>query len=433
MDEYKKLLKELVSYQTVSSDPSKKDEFDKVTTFFSKLLQEVGFHVAVFEQYGHPIFYASYVANPGYKTCLIYGHYDVQPAARSDGWDSEPFEVVEKDEALFGRGTMDDKGQLLAHMVTIRELARRNLLRYNIIFLSEGEEEIGSPHIEQFIQDHTDLLKADFVVLSDGEIPGEHPSIELGFRGLTNGELTISVADNDLHSGLYGGVAPNAAHIAAQVIASLHDNNGAVAIDGFYDNVEPITFHSPLQYDLETYKKNTGAKAALTQDNLDIYIQVGLLPALNVVGMYSGYLGEGIKTSIPSRAVIKFNLRIVKTQTPDEVGEKLKKHIAKVLPSYVDYTFSITEKAYPAKIDVNNAYVKQAATLLEEIFGHEVFYKYVGGTEPVIAYFEKQLQIPQVLVPFANEDGHMHGINENFRIKNIEYMLEFSRRFFGNR
>lgn len=432
-EEYKTLLTEFVKLKTVSSDSSQMAEFIKTMAFFSKILEESKFTTQVFYDYGHPIFFAEYEVDPRFPTCLIYGHYDVQPAEKSDGWNSNPFEVIEKDGKLFGRGTMDDKGQLLMHMLVIKHLIKNNELRYNIKFISEGEEEIGSPHIERFIEEHKELLKADFIMLSDGELMGTNPTIELGFRGIVNGELTIITATNDLHSGLYGGVAPNAAHVASKFIHDMHDELNNITVEGFYDNVDKITYTSPINYDVETYKKNTGAKALHLQKGMDIYTQVGLMPAFNIVGMWSGYIGEGIKTAIPSKATIKFNTRIVQRQTPEEVEDKLRKHVKKMLPDFVEYDLVINEKAYPAKVEKENVFLQKASDVLTKIFGSEPTYKYDGGTEPVIAYFAKHLGYPQAIIPFANEDGHMHGIDENFEISYIKKGLEFSKEFFGTK
>jgi len=431
IDQYKKLVRELISLQSVSADPSKKEDCLKTAEWLSAFLKNAGFKSQIFEGYGNPIVLASIEIDPSFETCLIYGHYDVQPAEKEDGWDNDPFEVTEKNGKLFGRGIMDDKGQFFVHLITISNLIKEKKLKYNIKFIFEGNEETGSPFIEKFIQDNKDILTCDFILISDGEMTRGKPTIELGNRGILNWKLTVKTSNSDIHSGLYGGAAPNAIHELNKFVHHLLDENNRVAIEGFYDAVDKIEEGYNIPFDLDEYKKNSGTKAILTEPEHDFFTQTGLRPSMTVTGMYGGHIREGHKTSIPATATAKINLRLVKSQTPHAVAELVKKHVKKHMPHYVEYDLSFDEFAGPSKTDKNSKYVQMAVKVLEEVFKSSVHYRYVGGTEPVILYFQQILGNPIVSVPFANEDGFMHGVNENFNIENIEKMMEFGKKFFG--
>ncbi len=431
LGEYKKHAKNLIALKSVSSDASLKEDCKKTAEYLSDLLASYGFEPRLIEGYGNPVVYASFVVDPSRETALIYGHYDVQDAQKEDGWDTDPYDMNEKNGKLFGRGIMDDKCQLLIHVLTIGKLIKEKKLGYNIKFFLEGNEEEGSPYIEKCIEDNTDLLSCDFILLSDGEMTRGKPTIELGNRGIVNMTVRLTTAGNELHSGAYGGAAPNAVHELSKIIASLYDKNNKLTIDEFYDDVEEIIDIAEIPFDLEEYTKNTGAKAVLTEREYDFYLQTGLRPSLTVTGMYGGYIKEGHKTIIPSSATAKLNFRLVKNQNPKKIGEIVKKHLEKKMPAYVDYDITIDEYALPNKTTADNRYVKKAVEVLEQVFGSKVYYRYVGGTEPVLMYFQNFLGRPIVSVPFANEDGAMHGINENFDIANIEKGIEFSENFFG--
>ena len=431
MDEYKKVAAQLVAFKSVSADPTYKGDCRKTAAFLRDLLLSYGFDAKAIEGYGNPIVFGTYTVDPKLETCLIYGHYDVQPAAKEDGWGTDPFVMTEKDGRLYGRGIMDDKCQFLIHILTIGKLIKEKKLGYNIKFLFEGNEEEGSPRIEQFVKDHKNQLSCDFVLLSDGELTRGKPTLELGNRGILNWKLTLKTAKTDIHSGIFGGAAPNAVQELAKFVESLLDNNNRITIEGFYDAVDPVDEEYVLPFDFEEYKVNSGTKAILTEPEYDFYKQTGLRPAMTVTGMYGGYIEEGHKTSIPAVATVKINFRLVKSQEPKEIAKLVEKHLIKHIPEYVDYEVSFDEFAGPSKTDRTNEYVQKAKKVLEKIFDHKAYYRYVGGTEPVILYFQQILKKPIVSVPFANEDGFMHGANENFKVENIDKGLAFSEQFFG--
>ena len=430
MEEYKKLLTQLVGLKSVSALPECKEDTRKTAQWLADFLSSCGFSAELFEGYGNPVMVACYVVDPNYKTCLIYGHYDVQPASIEDGWDQDPFVLTEKNNRLYGRGAMDDKGQLLAHIVSITNLIKAGKLGYNITFISEGNEEVGSGGIEKFIEDHQELLKSDFIMISDGEMVGDNPVIELGFRGMFSATLTLITSDNELHSGNYGGAAPSAPYELSKFLAGIYDEENKITIKGFYDSVDPITNPSTIPSNMEMYKKDTGTKILKTENGYDLYTQVGLRPSMSITGMHSGYVGHGYRNSIPGKAVAKLNFRLVKSQNPTEVSELFKKYVAEVMPEYVTYELEVSDLGKPVKIDLDNEYVIKAKEVLTTIYTKAPFIKYVGGSEPVAIHFADILQKPQVLVPFANSDGMMHGINENIDLEYVANALKFSMAYF---
>ncbi len=431
MDEYKKIAAKLVAFRSVSADPMLKEDCKKTAEFLRDLLVSYGFDAKTVEGYGNPVVMASFTVDPKAETCLIYGHYDVQPAAKEDGWDSDPFEMVERDGRLYGRGIMDDKCQFLIHILTIGKLIQEKKLQYNIKFFFEGNEEEGSPYIEQFVKDYAKELACDFVFLSDGDMKRNNPTIELGNRGILNWTITLKTSHADVHSGIFGGAAPSATHELVKFLEALIDENNRITIEGFYEDVDEIKNEYPITFDFEEYKANSGAKALLTEPEYDFYTQTGLRPSMIVTGMYGGYIKEGHKTSIPSSATAKINFRLVMSQEPKKIEELVKKYVTAHMPEYVDYTLSFEEYAAPQKTGKDNQFVRKANMILEQVFGEKASYYYVGGTEPVLIHIQQVLRKPIVSVPFANEDGFMHGPNENFLIENIEKGFAFSKEFFS--
>ncbi|HEV2339859.1 MAG TPA: M20/M25/M40 family metallo-hydrolase [Patescibacteria group bacterium] len=429
-DEYKKALIPLVAYKSISADPVCKEEVQKTAIYLQDLLQKGGFQTELFTQYANPIVFGSIEVDQHLPTCLIYGHYDVQPAEKEEGWNSDPFTLREKDNKLFARGVMDDKGQLLLHIIAIQELIKHKQLGYNIKFLFEGNEEVGSPAIEHFISKHTDLLHCDFVMISDGELTLGKPTIELGFRGILNATVNIITAGNELHSGLYGGSVPNAAEEVSILVTKLFDKQNKVTIPGFYDDVLSVDTSISIPFAEEHFRKNTGAKVLKTEPRHDFFTQTGQRPSIEVTGIHAGYTGVGYKNSIPHKATVKINFRLVKNQDPEKIEQLFRKFLKETLPVYIDFAVSFDDHNHAVRIDYNNAFVTKAKKVLTDVFGERPLHRYVGGSEPVVLYFDKYLKKPIVLVPFANEDGAMHGVNENFAKENIEKGLLFSREFF---
>jgi len=435
MDKYKQLLPGYIKNKSISTDVAFKDGILGTVEWLRTQFTEGGFDVTVVEGYDNPIVVASYVADPSYKTCLIYGHYDVQPADLSEGWDSDPFVATERNGRFYCRGAIDNKGQNLVHVVSIIDLIKAGKLGYNVKFMIEGNEETGSPNLEQFLKDKKDLLQADFVMISDGELTANLPTIELGFRGGFNLTLTVTTSSTDLHSGMFGGAAPSSAHELAKLIAGLYDKDNQITIPGFYEGVDEITDeiranNERIPFSEEEYQKLSGAKGRLGEPGYDFYTQTALRPTIQVTGIKSGYTGDGYRNSIPASSTAKINFRLVLHQDPNAVIKLFTDYVKKAVPDYVDVVVEPSDPYDGIKLSPDSEYIKKAYQTLEEVYGRQPLYKYVGGGIPVVTYFNDLMGIPTVSVPLANEDCYMHAANENFTLDCLEKGLAFSQKFF---
>ncbi|MFH1648345.1 MAG: M20/M25/M40 family metallo-hydrolase, partial [Patescibacteria group bacterium] len=359
-----------------------------------------------------------------------------QPADKKDGWDSDPFEVVEKDGRLVARGIEDNKGQVLVHIFTIGELIKEGKLKKNVKFFIEGNEETANAEIVDVIRENQELLRCNYVLISDGEISNENPAIDVSFRGGVNMKVILETAKNDVHSGLFGGAFPNAAMELSTLISKFYDTNNRIAIDGFYKDVqeptkEELDNNASIEFDLEKIKKDTGIKALKMEKDLDFYTQTGLLPMLTVTGFKSGFIGEGFNNIVPCRAECKINFRFSAGQKPKEMVKLFKDFVLKNVPDYVDVSFETDPTFDPVKIDITNPVFNEAKDVLEEAYGEKLIFKYCGASIPVVSDFLKVLDKPVLSIGFANEDANSHGVDENFRIDLIEKALRFSRNFFG--
>lgn len=427
---YKKLLSEEIAFKSISTDTTHAKDIKGIISWLTDQFKKHTFHVEVIEGYGNPFIIATIISDPSLETCLVYGHYDVQPADREDGWKTDPFILTEKDNRLYGRGAMDNKGQHLVHMLTVFELLEKKRLSVNVTFLLEGNEESGSPHLARFISDYKKQLSCDVILISDGEITEGFPTIEVGFRGNISATIHIQTAESDLHSGLYGGAAPNAIHEACKFIDRFYDTNNTVTIPGFYDDVD-IPSLPAIPFTMDHYTKNTTAKALLTRPGVDFYTQVGHLPSLEITGFQSGYTQEGYRNSIPAKALVKINIRLAGAQTPQQMERLLRTYASKIIPSYVSYTLTFAEGVLGTRLPRNNPYMTKAKRILKAVYGVDPLFRFVGGSLPIVTYFEKILKKPQLLIPLANEDGMMHGMNENFSLVHLQKAFAFSQKFFG--
>lgn len=436
MDHYRHLLPSYIENKSVSTDPSFHDDILATVAWLRNLFESSGFTVDVVEGYSNPIVVAHYEADPKYQTCLIYGHYDVQPASVEDGWESDPFVATERDGRFYCRGAIDNKGQNLIHIVSIIDLIKAGKLGYNVKFMLEGNEETGSPDLERFVKEKKDLLKTDFVMISDGELTSNLPTIELGFRGGFNATVTVTTSTTDLHSGMFGTGAPNATHELIKLLDTLYDADNHITIPGFYDGVDEITEeirqnNARIPFSEEEYQKLTGTKGRLSEPGYDFYTQTALRPTIQVTGLEAGYTGEGYRNSIPAKATAKVNFRVVLHQDPEKVMQTFVEYVKKTVPAYVDVTVDASDPYSGIKLNSDNAFVQKAYKTLGEVFGKEPVYKYVGGGIPVVTLFNDVLNVPNVMVPLANEDCNMHAAQENFTVEAVEKALAFSNKFFS--
>lgn len=432
---YKKFLETFVNFKTISADPQFSTEMKNCSAWLTQQLSDHGFEAEVVEGFGNPVVIASLDLGKQ-ETCLIYGHYDVQPANKEDGWQSEPFELEETEERLFARGAVDNKGQISVHLVNVFELIKQNALKYNIKFIIEGDEETGSKDLDKFVEQYKEELAADFILVSDGEIVEGSPVIEGGFRGIFNAELEIKTASTDLHSGIYGGAVPNAAHELAKILAATHDQDYKLTIPGIYEDKGSnqgaelgLVANEDIPFAMKELTAMTGIKRTFTPMADSFYAQVGYYTTMQITGLESGYNGVGFRNAIPSTAKAKINFRLAPTADPDQVIELFNDFLKAELPDYLDYEFKPLQKVHGLSFELNNDYVKTAARVLEEIYAKKPFLYYNGAIIPIINHFKEILQIPLVLVPLANEDNNMHAVSENFSREKLEKAMEFSHNF----
>ncbi|MBI2357018.1 M20/M25/M40 family metallo-hydrolase [Candidatus Dojkabacteria bacterium] len=440
IEKYKELLKEYVSFQSISTDPDKKEGVLQTAEWLRKLFEEYKFQTQ-FLTYGtlNPVVFAEYKAEGATKTVLVYGHYDVQPAEKEAGWNSEPFELTEDNGRLYARGIVDNKGENLIHIFSVLELIKANKLKYNVKFLIEGNEETGNiDDIGTLMEENVDLLRSDYVLVSDGELVGGQVAIESSYRGGCSITIRYKVANNNTHSGLYGGAVPNAAYELSKLLAKVYDENNVVTFPDFYKGVLEAT-----PEELENNRRlaeigqkdalaHPGYKALRTENNqYDFYTQTGLRPTMQVTGLKSGYIGNGYSNIVPAIAEAKINLRTAPMQDTDEVVKAITEFVDANTPDYVEYEMEVSGKHPPVKLDTGAEIFREVRELLKESYGTEVFTYNVGGAIPLIAKVKELFGIDTVSVGLANEDCNMHGANENFRLDLLEKGLKFSERFFS--
>ena len=383
-------------------------------------MRKVGLTAAIHPTKGHPIVVGEWrKAKPGAQTVLVYGHYDVQPAEPLDLWDSPPFEPTVRDGKIFARGSVDDKGQLYLHIKAIEaHLSARGTLPVNIIVLAEGEEEVGSDNLAEFIGNHQDLLKCDAVVISDSAMfaPGL-PSILSSLRGLAYFEINVQGPATDLHSGSYGGAVMNPAMALARILATMHDANGHVTIDGFYDKVRDWGEAArkeirALPFDDEHFRAETGSPELFGEKGYSTLERVWMRPTCEVNGLLSGYTGEGAKTVLPAKAMAKVSCRLIPDQAPEEIEALMKAHVMRVAPKGVTVTVTHLHGGRPWRADLSGPLFDAARRALATAFDREPVITGEGGSIPVVGDFQTILGAPVLLVGFGLPGENAHAPNE---------------------
>jgi acetylornithine deacetylase/succinyl-diaminopimelate desuccinylase-like protein len=416
---------------SISADPAFAGDVRKAAEFVRGWLERAGLENAQLidsqEAGAHPIVYADWTHAPGQPTLLLYGHYDVQPPDPIEEWISPPFEPSIRNGNIYARGAADDKGQLFILMESVAESLRKNggNLPVNVKFLIEGEEESGGRHIDRFVMENAPALSADAAVICDTAMfAPEIPSITTGLRGIVYGEIAVEGAAHDLHSGDYGGAAPNALEAVAQIVSSLKSREGKVLIPGFYDRVQPpspaeIEAWSRLPFDPEQFRESEVGSPALTgESGFDVLTRIWARPTFEVHGIRGGYTGEGAKTVIPASASAKISLRLVPDQAPEEIVMQIAAAIAAACPTGVTARFNLMHAAPPCLIDPNNPFVTKAAEAMEHVFGRSTAYIRCGGSIPIVSLFKRKLGIPSVLLGFGLPDDQIHAPNEKLCISN---------------
>ncbi len=385
----------------------------------------------------HPIVYGEWLgAGADAPTVLIYGHYDVQPAAVEDGWDTDPFEPIVKDGKIYARGASDDKGQMFAQLKAVEALLQTNSCPVNVKFVAEGEEEISSGGLTKFVPANKEKLAADVCVISDTAILDENqPSIVYALRGITYMELEVTGPASDLHSGAYGGAVHNPVQAITEIIGALHNPDGSVNIPGFYDDVLALSDDERQKLkDVEMSDAQllavTGTPQPYGEPDYTITERIGARPTLEIHGIGGGFYGEGAKTVLPSRVIAKISCRLVANQTPDKIFNLVRDHILSLTPPTVKAEVrKVASDGHPALVDINDPALKSAARAYELGWGAPPKYVRGGGSIPIVSDFQKELGIPVILLGFGLNSNGIHGPNEHFHVhmfnKGIDTAIHF--------
>lgn len=425
-EKYLDLLKQFISFKSISTDKESKNDINNCVSWLENILQVSGFKVRVLKgKISNPIIYAEYIKDKRSKTVLVYGHYDVQPAQEGDGWDHDPFELTIKDERLWARGVIDNKGQFLVHLYSILELIERKELKYNIKLLIEGNEETGSSELRGILKDNLNLLKNDLILISDGTISSDHPVIEISLRGNMSGTLTFRTANNNVHSGIYGNTIPNALHELNRFISKIFGNNDKINIPGFKPDLS-LKAEADRNSKLEIMRKLNVDKVFFSSSR-NFHTRNGLEPAVIVTGIKGGYIDEGHSHIVPSSAEARINFRFPPEKDPKEYLMHFKRFMKMNIPSYVRYNWDIANIVKGVDISLKDKLKIALEETLMDVYHRKVLYKHVGGSLPIITDFKELLNTPILSLPLANEDSNMHGVGENFDILYINKGLEISK------
>ena len=427
----------LLRIPSVSADPGFKNDVAECAKHISNHLISIGLdNVEICPTKGHPLVYGEKILNKELPTVLVYGHYDVQPADPLDLWHSPPFEPVIKETeihpegAVFARGACDDKGQMFMHVKAVEAMLATNELPCNVKFMIEGEEEIGSENLAEFVKNNKHKLEADIILVSDtGMLANDVPSITTGLRGLSYVEVEVTGPNRDLHSGLYGGCVANPINILAKMIASLHDDKGKITIPGFYDKVvelsdEERTEMAKAPFSHEKYCQALDLKDVMGEMGYSTSERGSIRPTLDVNGIWGGYTGEGAKTVIASKAFAKISMRLVPDQEPEEITQLFKQHFESIAPNSVRVVVKPHHGGEPAVTPIDSIGYKAASIAYEKAFGKKPIPVRSGGSIPIIAMFEKELGLKTILMGFGLDSDAIHSPNEHYGLYNYYKGIE---------
>lgn len=425
------LIGELIEYlkiPSVSTDPERKGDVRRAAEFTRGMIRKAGLDNArLIEGEGHPLVYADWLGAPGRPTLLLYGHYDVQPPDPLDEWITPPFEPAIRNENIYARGAADDKGQVVILIKAVERLMSRDgKLPVNVRFLIEGEEEVGGHHIGRHVETHAADLGADAALICDTEMfaPGL-PTLCVGLRGIVYGEIHVRSGERDLHSGVYGGAAPNAMQAAAEIVCALKDRSGRIQIPGFCDRVRPPSDEERrawerLPFDEHDYKtREMGVAELVGEPGVPLFERLWARPTVEVHGIRGGFTGDGAKTVIPARAVVKISARLVADQNPEEAVEQISAAVRAASPPGVQAEFHAIHAAPASLVDPRNPFIRASADAMSEVFGKETVFIRSGGSIPIVGVFQRHLGIPSVMMGFGLPDDNLHAPNEKFHLPNL--------------
>ena len=444
-DKFLNELFEFIKIPSVSADIKFKQQVLKAASFLEENLIKIGAdNVQVFQTLGYPIVYADKIIDPDLPTILVYGHYDVQPADPYELWDSDPFNpVIKKTKihphgAVFARGACDDKGQMFMHLKAFEAMYKSNELYCNVKFMFEGEEEVGSSNLEKFVRSNIDLLKADVVLVSDTSIINNStPSICVGLRGLSYVEVEVTGPNRDLHSGLYGGAVANPINVLSKMIASLHNENGTINIPGFYNDVIQVSNSDRKEmakapFNLEEYQSDLSIKEVYGEEGFTTNERNSIRPTLDVNGIWGGYIGEGAKTVLPSKASAKISMRLVPNQKSTSITNLFETHFKKIAPNYVKVKVTPHHGGEGVVIPTDFPAYLAAKKAMETTFGKTPIPVRSGGSIPIVPMFEEVLGLKTILLGFGLDSDVIHSPNEHFGLFNFYKGIETIPCFYKN-
>jgi len=426
-DRYLDELKALLAIPSISALPEHAGDVRRCAEWCADEMRRVGLqNVRLVDTPGNPVVYGDWLGAPGAPTLLFYGHYDVQPVDPVELWDSPPFEATIRDGEIYARGSADDKGQVFMHFKAVEAHLKQNgRLPVNMKFILEGEEEVGSANLDEFVRAHKAELASDVVVISDSPMFDRGiPSICYGLRGLAYFQIDLRGTKSDLHSGSFGGAVANPAFVLAQVLAQLKDRGGRIKIPGFYDDVRPLADaereeFKKLPFNETKYRKELGAPRLFGESGYTTLERVWGRPTAEVNGILSGFTGEGAKTVIPAVAMAKVSMRLVPDQHPDRIAKQFEDYIRKVTPKTVELTITRMHGGKPWMTAFDNPFVQAAGRAIERGFGKTPVFTREGGSIPVVSTFQEELGVPSVLFGVGLPDENAHAPNEKLDVSNF--------------
>jgi acetylornithine deacetylase/succinyl-diaminopimelate desuccinylase-like protein len=438
-DRFLNELMDLLRIPSVSADSKYKPDVARAAEFIKKSLEAAGAEkVEICPTAGHPIVYGEKIIDPSLPTVIVYGHYDVQPADPLNLWTTPPFEPQIRDEKIYARGSCDDKGQVFMHIKAFELMMKTNTLACNVKFMIEGEEEVGSSNLGPWIKENKARLKGDVILISDTSIiDNDIPSIDVGLRGLSYVEVEVTGPNRDLHSGVYGGAVANPITILCEMIASMKDKNNHITIPGFYNDVIELTAEERIElnkapFNLDDFKKDLDINDVHGETNYTTNERTGIRPTFELNGIWGGYIGEGAKTVLPSKAFAKISMRLVPNQTNAKITELFTKHFESIAPKSVKVKVTPHHGGEPVVTPTDSVAFKAASKAMETTFGKKPIPTRGGGSIPIVALFEKELGLKSVLMGFGLDSDLIHSPNEHYGIFNFIKGIETIPLFFKN-
>ena len=430
---------ELLKIESVSADSKFKEEVDKAANWiveeFKKLKLD---NVEKIKTKGHPIVFAEKILDKSYPTILVYGHYDVQPADPYELWDSPPFDPTIKNNKIYARGACDDKGQMYMHLKAYETLNKVGDIKFNIKFMIEGEEECGSDSLEEFVVQNKEKLSADVIIISDTSIiDNENPSITIGLRGLSYMEVELTGPNRDLHSGTYGGAVNNPINELCKIISSLKDDKGKILIPGFYDDVKNFDDNTrddinKVPFNLSEFKSHIDINDIYGEQGYTTVERIGTRPTLDVNGIWGGYINEGAKTVLPSKAYAKISMRLVSNQSSKKISKLFSDHLKKICPDSCKIKVIEHHGGEPCVVNTNTLGYKAAFKAFKDIWNKEPVPTFDGGSIPIVALFKKELGLDSILMGFGLDEDAIHSPNESYGLFNFYKGIETITAFYNN-